>query len=203
MVRSRTRTWIAGIVLGAAVAVALGGVVGPLLGAVTAVAVGEWLHRSPTPADRRERQRMARELPLAANLLSTSVRAGAPADRAATAVGEELGGPLGDRLVRVGRGLRLGSRPAQAWDQLSDVPGAGRLVTVAVHSAERGVGLATAFDRVADDLRSAREAAGEAAARRAGVLIMLPLGLCFLPAFVLAAVAPTVAAVMRDLLDGL
>jgi pilus assembly protein TadC len=202
MARARTRTWAAGLVLGSAVAFALGGVAGVVLGAVTAAVAGEWLHRSPAPADRRERQRMARDLPLAANLLSTSVRAGAPADRAASAVGEEIGGPLGDRLVRVGRGLRLGSTPARAWDQLSDVPGAGRLIAVATHSAERGVGLATAFDRVADDLRAAREAAGEAAARRAGVLIMLPLGLCFLPAFVLAAVVPTVAAVIRDLLHG-
>jgi Flp pilus assembly protein TadB len=185
------------------VAVAAGdGVVGIALGAFTAAAVGEWLYRAPSPVDRRLRRRMASELPLVANLLSASVRAGAPVDRAATAVGEEIGGPLGGRLVRVGRGLRLGGTPVQAWDQLSDVPGAERLVAMAVQSAERGIALAAAFDRVADDLRAAREADGEAAARRAGVLIMLPLGLCFLPAFVLAAVVPTVAAVIGDLLYG-
>ena len=39
-----------------------------------------------------------------------------------------------------------------------------------------------------------------AAARRSGVLIVLPLGLCFLPAFVLAGLVPVVVAVLGDVL---
>ena len=42
--------------------------------------------------------------------------------------------------------------------------------------------------------------ASEAAARRAGVLIVLPLGLCFLPAFILAGLVPVLVAVLRDVL---
>ncbi|HEX7746632.1 MAG TPA: secretion system protein, partial [Micromonosporaceae bacterium] len=54
--------------------------------------------------------------------------------------------------------------------------------------------------RVADDLRADRAAAAEAAARRAGVLVVLPLGLCFLPAFILAGLVPVIVAVLGDVL---
>ncbi|HEU4425315.1 MAG TPA: type II secretion system F family protein, partial [Pilimelia sp.] len=63
-----------------------------------------------------------------------------------------------------------------------------------------GGALAGAFTRVADDLRADRAVAAEAAARRAGVLIVLPLGLCFLPAFVLAGLVPVIVAVLGDVL---
>ena len=42
-----------------------------------------------------------------------------------------------------------------------------------------------------------------AAARTAGVLVVLPLGLCFLPAFVLAGLVPVVVAVVGDVLTAL
>ncbi len=54
--------------------------------------------------------------------------------------------------------------------------------------------------RLADELRAARGAECEAAARRAGVLVVLPLGLCFLPAFVLAGLVPIVLSVLGDVL---
>ena len=49
-------------------------------------------------------------------------------------------------------------------------------------------------------LRTARLAAVEAAGQRAGVLLVLPLGLCFLPAFVLAGIVPVIVAVLGDVL---
>ena len=59
------------------------------------------------------------ELPLAADLLAVALRAGAPVDRAAAAVGEALPGPLGERLGRVARVLQLGATPAEAWEELA------------------------------------------------------------------------------------
>ncbi|HYN96013.1 MAG TPA: type II secretion system F family protein, partial [Pilimelia sp.] len=111
-----------------------------------------------------------------------------------------LGGPLGVRLATVGRALRLGADPAEAWVHLSAVPGADRLVAAAVRSSASGGSLAGGLARLADDLRADRTVAAEAAARRAGVLIVLPLGLCFLPAFVLAGLAPVIFAVLSDVL---
>jgi tight adherence protein B len=49
---------------------------------------------------------------------------------------------------------------------------------------------------VADDLRESAHAEGQAAARRAGVRIVGPLTLCFLPAFVLLGVVPAVVGLL-------
>jgi pilus assembly protein TadC len=151
-------------------------------------------------AVRADRLRAVADLPLAADLLAACLRAGAPVDRAASAVGDALGGPLGERLEQVARSLRLGGTPTEAWAHLADVSGAGRLVVAAVRASSSGGALAGALTRFADDRRSDRTVAAQAAAQRAGVLIVLPLGLCFLPAFVLAGLVPVVVAVLGDVL---
>ncbi|MEV4637891.1 type II secretion system F family protein [Actinoplanes sp. NPDC049548] len=180
------------------------------------------------------------DLPLSADLLAAALRAGTPVDGAVSAVAEALGGPLGERLARIARSLRLGADPPEAWAHLTGLPGrpsgglpsglsdgsfggrsagfpgglptgpsagfpgglpgAERLVAAAVRSSASGGALAGAFTRIADDLRADRAVAAEAAARRAGVLIVLPLGLCFLPAFLLAGLFPVLIAVLGDVL---
>jgi pilus assembly protein TadC len=157
--------------------------------------------RGREPAEVREAKlRAVADLPLCADLLAAVLRAGAPVDRAAFAVADALGGPLGERLERTARSLRLGAGPAEAWAHLSDVPGAERLVAAAIRSSASGGALAGALTRLTDDLRADRGVAAEAAAQRAGVLIVLPLGLCFLPAFVLAGLMPVLVAVLGDVL---
>lgn len=170
------------------------------IGFAVAVGVRRFL-RKQEPAEIREaRKRAVAELPLGADLLAAALRAGAPVDRAVSAVAEALGGPLGERLERVARSLRLGAEPDEAWAHLSDVAGGARLISAAIRSSSSGGALAGAFTRLADDLRADRTVAVEAAARRAGVLIVLPLGLCFLPAFVLAGLVPVMVAVVGDVL---
>ncbi|WP_327033176.1 type II secretion system F family protein [Micromonospora ureilytica] len=185
---------------GLAVAVVVEGWLG-LLGALPAVLLLDvLLRRIEPPAVRKRRQREAADLPLAADLLAAAMRAGAPVDRSVLAVAEALDGPLADRLVRVGRTLLLGGGPAEAWSALDGVPGAERLTPAALRSANSGAALAGALTRLADDLRADRATAAEASARRAGVLIVLPLGLCFLPAFILAGLVPVIVAVLGDVL---
>jgi pilus assembly protein TadC len=186
---------------GLAVAVVVGSWFGVLAGAGAAVVLDRGLRRLEPAARRERRLAEAAMLPLAADLLAVALRGGAPADRATAAVAEALPGPLGDRLARVGRVLSLGGTPAQAWAQIEAVPGADRLVRAAVRSAEHGSALAGALGRLAEDLRADRAIAAEAAARRAGVLIVLPLGMCFLPAFVLAGLVPVIVAILGDVLN--
>jgi pilus assembly protein TadC len=167
-----------------------------------AAGFGAWrLVRTREPGHLREaRMRAAADLPLCADLLAAALRAGTPVDRAVSAVAEALGGPLGERLERTARSLRLGAGPDEAWAHLSDVRGADRLVTAAIRSSASGGALAGALIRLTDDLRADRGVAAEAAAQRAGVLIVLPLGLCFLPAFVLAGLVPVLVALIGDVL---
>jgi pilus assembly protein TadC len=169
-------------------------------GVAAGIGVDRFLRRREPAEVRAARLRAVEELPLGADLLAAVLRAGAPVDRSVSAVAAALGGPLGERLDRVGRSLRLGAEPAEAWGHLAEVPGADRLIAAAVRSSASGGALAGALTRLADDLRADRSVAVEAAAQRAGVLIVLPLGLCFLPAFVLAGLVPVVVAVLGDVL---
>ena len=66
-----------------------------------------WL-RTRKPDDRTETEEAARQLPLAADLLAACVAAGAGPREAAEAVGESLGGPVGDQLA-----LTAGGAPAR------------------------------------------------------------------------------------------
>ena len=192
------------LIIAAAAGLAVAGFVwtwwGVPLGIGAAVGI-EWLLRQREPARRREeRLAAARDLPLGADLLAAALRAGAPVDRAAPAVADALGGPLGERLRRTARALRLGADPPEAWGHLAEIRGADRLIAAAVRTSASGGALAGALGRLADDLRADRAVAVEAAAQRAGVLIVLPLGLCFLPAFLLAGLVPVLVAVLGDVL---
>lgn len=186
---------------GVAVAVLAGGWFGILAGLGAAVTLDRGLRRLPPAALRARRMAEVAELPLAADLLAVALRGGTPVDRATGAVARALPGPLSDRLARVSRVLELGGTAADAWAELAPVAGAERMVRAAVRSAEHGGALAGALGRLADDLRADRAIAVEAAARRSGVLIVLPLGLCFLPAFILAGLVPVIIAVLGDVLS--
>ncbi|WP_127554212.1 type II secretion system F family protein [Actinoplanes sp. OR16] len=191
---------VVSLLIGAGTAVVVGGASGVPVGIVVAVGAERALRRREPPALRRERRRALADLPLGVDLLAAALRAGAPVERAAAAVAGALGGPLGTRLDRVARSLRLGAGPAEAWAHLDRLPGAERLIAAAIRSSASGGALAGALERLAADLRADRTIAAEAAAQRAGVLIVLPLGLCFLPAFLLAGLVPVLIAVLSDVL---
>lgn len=191
----------AGTVAGIAVVVLLGGWWGVAAGAIVGVATVRWYDRFATARRSPDDRQATADLPFACDLLAAVLTAGTPPDLAARCVGRALGGPLGARLDRVHRALRLGSPADEAWSYLGDIDGSSRLVQAAVRSQHSGAAFAGSLHRVAEDLRHDRLVATEAAARRAGVLIVLPLGLCFLPAFVLAGLVPVVVAVLGGALS--
>ena len=90
------------VVVAAAVALVIEGVTGVVIG-VAAGGVGyRWLSRQRSREEVAEDQRVATDLPFAADLLAAALRAGAAPDVAARCTGKALGGPLGERLLRVG-----------------------------------------------------------------------------------------------------
>jgi pilus assembly protein TadC len=196
-VRSRLIAALGGIALAAGI----GGWLGFVLGPVLAGAAYVWLARRPNREHADEDRCVTADLPFAADLLGAALRAGATPDSAARSVGSAVGGPIGDRLARVDRALRLGASAEEAWSYLGEVEGGKRVIQAAVRSQHSGAAFAGSLYRVADDLRADRLIAADAAARRAGVLIVLPLGLCFLPAFVLAGLVPVIVAVLGDVLS--
>jgi pilus assembly protein TadC len=188
------------VLCGLSVAVFVGGWPGLVVGLVTAYAVLRTVDRLEPAARRREREAAALDLPYAADLLAAALRAGLPTERAVRIVGDTLGGPVGQRLAAVARALGLGVTTTDAWRPMYDLPTGLRMAAAVARSAESGAALASALVRLADELRTARLAAVEAAGQRSGVLLVLPLGLCFLPAFVLAGIVPVIVAVLGDAL---
>jgi len=140
------------------------------------------------------------EFAVCADLMAAALRAGAPVATAVTNVGETLDGPLSAQLRQIGRELRAGVSPEQAWQRLSGLPAARRLINAARRSAQSGAALSGALVRCAEDLRGDAAHERQAQTQRAAVLLVLPLGLCFLPAFVLGGLVPVVLAVLGEVL---
>lgn len=192
----------AAMLAGLAVWGLLGGPVGAALGAAVAV----WGPRLLGRLDDEERDDAAVEaqLPLALDLLAACLVGGATTAHAVEAVAQALPGPCGARLARVGAALGVGSAPADAWRALGEGPGpAGAVARALARAADGGAPVAAGMLRVAEDARREGAARAERAARRAGVLAVGPLGLCFLPAFLLLGIVPAVVGLAGPLLASL
>ncbi|MEU4091324.1 type II secretion system F family protein [Streptomyces sp. NPDC026673] len=194
------REWapVAGVALGAFALV--GGVPGCAAGLGAGYAIRRRL-RAPRPAGRADSDRAVRQLPLAADLMAACVTAGAGPREAAEAVGPSLGGPLGEALTRAAAELRLGGDPAECWGRL-DRLGCRELARCMERATTTGVPPVEEIARLAAGCRAEHARFGAARARRAGVLITAPLGLCFLPAFLLVGVAPVVMGLAGAILAG-
>ncbi|MFF4843740.1 type II secretion system F family protein [Streptomyces collinus] len=203
-VRQALRRWLpmAGVVCGAWVLV--GGITGVIVGLAAAVGLWRW-RRGQEPADPAEEidsGLAAGQLPLAADLLAACIAAGAGPVIAAQAVGEALGGPVGDALARGAAEARLGGEPADAWRRLVRLPGAGPLARLLERADESGLPAAGPVARLASDARAEWARSATARARRAAVLISAPVGLCFLPAFIAIGVLPVVIGLAGGVLGG-
>jgi len=104
---------------------------------------------------------------------------------------------------RVGRLLQLGADPATAWAELESQPGYVGASRAARRCATSGARLAGALRSSAAELRMRRLVGALARAERVGVWSLLPLGLCFLPAFVCIGVVPVIAGVAEEIFAGL
>ncbi|MGW1004053.1 type II secretion system F family protein [Streptomyces sp. NPDC002520] len=206
-VTAAVRRWLppAGVACGAWVLV--GGVAGVLLGLGAAGGLWQWRRRraagwATSRAEEIDTAAAARQLPLAAELLAACIAAGAGPVVAAHAVGEALGGPVGDALARGAAEVRLGGEPADGWRRLTVLPGAGALARLLERADESGLPAAGPAARLASDARAERARAATARARRAAVMISAPVGLCFLPAFIAVGVLPVVLGLAGGVVGG-
>ncbi|MFE9556222.1 type II secretion system F family protein [Streptomyces sp. NPDC006703] len=197
---ARAKNWAPPLGALAACYALTGGIGGVLVGLAAAYGTWRWGRRRRAKGDGAQARRAVRELPLAADLLAACLAAGAGPREAAGAVGASLDGPVGARLGRVAAELRMGGEPAATWGRLGAIPGAAELARCLERAASSGSPAAVPVARVAARCRAERTRDASARARRAGVLITGPLGLCFLPAFLAAGVAPVVIGLAGGLL---
>lgn len=137
----------------------------------------------------------AAQLPFALDVWAAVLAAGEPMMRAIGAAAACCDGELATRLTQVREGMAAGLTSAQAWAvglAGSDAAGLSLAAQACQRSERDGTPLAPVLRRLASEERSAAASRGLKAARRAGVLAVLPLGLCTLPAYVLLSVAPAV-----------
>ncbi|WP_158277173.1 type II secretion system F family protein [Serinibacter arcticus] len=135
---------------------------------------------------------------VACDLVAAVLRAGASVPAALEHLGQAVGGEPG-REVEVGaRMLRFGAGWEEAFER---APTTWEPVLEALRLAwSDGVAPGPTLAATAGALRASRAARAREEAERLGVRLVLPLGLCLLPAFVLMGLVPVMVATGGDLL---
>ncbi|MFY9262565.1 MAG: type II secretion system F family protein [Actinomycetaceae bacterium] len=126
-----------------------------------------------------------------AALLSGSSLPGMLRAVAQALVGMRVSGVRTDpaRLDEVANMLLMGASWEEAWQ---DVPGFNVLEKTLAASWVDGAAPLPLLDRAAVTIRLTRQRRAKEAAAKLGAALVMPLGLCFLPAFVLLGVVPVV-----------
>lgn len=194
----RLRVPLAGLA-GAAGWAFVGGVFGVVAGLVASIFAWRTLTRARSPALVRRDELLRSDYPLVVELLAHALLAGADIASAIRVVATAVGDPWESRLVVCLNALQIGQPPMQVWADLERDPLTSGLGRALLRSHEIGVPLARAMRALARDLREQSDLAAHAYARTIEVRAAAPLGVCFLPAFVLLGVVPLVAGILRGL----
>lgn len=189
------RRWVLAATAGLAAGLLVGGAMG-LAVAVAGTVAGERLLRRGPPEGAEITRSLVRELPAACDLLGVCLSSGVPVAGALAAVASAVPPPLGPQLRDVAALYRLGAEPRRAWAGVPvELAALGRVL---VRAGESGSTVVPALRSLAADARSASRTRTDAAVRRAGVWVLAPLGLCFLPAFLCLGVVPLVLGIAGD-----
>jgi hypothetical protein len=192
--------WVA---VGAAAAGALGwaaaGATGGLLLAAAAAGAGAVAVRRGRP-ERALAAEPDTELAAGWELLAVCLEAGLPVALAVMAAAAPLRGAIGARLRRTAGLLELGADAAAAWLAAEQLPALATFARAAGRSASTGSALAQVARAEAERIRAGLLDTAQAKAQRAAVLITAPLGVCFLPAFMVLGIAPVVVGLAGEVL---
>ena len=139
------------------------------------------------------------EIAVVLDLVGAALSAGAGVPRAIEATGRAVGGAHGRALSSVAAALLLGAPWDTAWSAAPArfAPLAAALKPAWTHGAAPREALRVAGQQINQDT----EARARTEAARLGVRLVLPLGLCFLPAFVLVGLVPVLLSLGSGLLE--
>ncbi len=181
----------AAAVLGLAVALVVGGPAGVLAG-VAVAGGGGFALRGLVSRGRRPAPLRPRDAALLGELLAACVDGGVPLASALRQVSAASPTPTGAELASATRLLDVGTDPATALAPLLADPVTARLARGVLRALESGAAPGPVLRAAAAGQRDTLRSARIARARGVGSRAALPVGLCFLPAFVLVAVVPVV-----------
>lgn len=190
--RSVARMVGAGTALIAAIAL-IDGVKGVGVGVVLAgiIAVAPARRTSPViPPD---------DVAIVVDLVAGCLDAGAGLPEALDAAAMTATGLLRERCTAMAKSLRAGAIGREAWESWLGDPSLAGFARTAVRTSQTGAAAAADFRRTASRLRARHRSRAQQRVRQASVWLVVPLGLCFLPAFVLVAVVPIVLGLFPSL----
>ncbi|MCZ4497500.1 MAG: type secretion system protein [Marmoricola sp.] len=176
--------------------VVVGGPVGAAAGVAAGVVGWRVLGAVESPAAARRRRDLERDLPMAVHLFGAALAAGSAVAAAVGDVAEALPGAVGEELLVTRHRLLLGVDPVTVWRQLD-----GPLLPLGrsmARAQDSGASVVAAVESLAEELSAGSRQRTEALARTVEVRASAPLGLCFLPAFVVLGVVPMVVGIFSS-----
>ena len=186
--RSRTsRRRVLAVMTAVAGIFGLGGILGVVVGggaAIGIVVTGRTPSRPPLAS--------SEDVPAVVELIAGCLTAGLPmpaALEAASVAGDDV---IRDACFAAAAALRRGAPAAEAWQSWSSDPSLEPVARATRRTTQTGAGVADDLRRVAARLRAGRQSRIQQRVQQASIWVVVPLGLCFIPAFVLVAVVPIV-----------
>ncbi|MCW2831887.1 MAG: hypothetical protein JWP31_2579 [Aeromicrobium sp.] len=177
----------------------LGLPLGLVAGAVLAPMARRFVGRLESAASRQRSARIAAALPAALDLMVATLEVGRPPVAAFALAAEATAPPLGPELAAVAARLEVSADPDTVWRSLSADPLLSAVGRAFRRAETSGMPVAHVVTGVADDLRRERAAQLRALTRKVGVRTAAPLGACFLPAFFLVGIVPTIVATFESM----
>ncbi len=197
-----SRLWVAvGSLVGAAVLAWTGAPAGLVLGTVAGLGTAWAGRRWGSSAEPDSAQQPgASDTAVAADLIVAAVGSGVPVTAALEAVGRAVGGSVGAALSASARLDQAGAPPETAYRSLLEQDATARIGRALQQARVSGASPTAVLDGAARAERERRRSMRVSRARGAGSLAAIPVGVLFLPAFVLVAVVPVVVGAIGPVL---
>jgi Flp pilus assembly protein TadB len=186
---------VAALLVPVAGSLLLGWPLGTLGGLAAAPVVHRSVARLESAAARQRSARLVAQLPTALDLMAAALEVGRPPMTAFALAAEATAEPLGPELGQVASRLAVAADSRTVWHALSADPALAPVARAFRRAEASGMPVAHVVSGVADELRRERRAARRERSRQVSVRTAAPLGACFLPAFFLVGIAPTIIAV--------
>lgn len=170
-------------------------VAGALGGGLLLLGFSRWMLAIPLVlgvllARHHRRPRAAAELPLVVDLLAATLRGGALLPMAVEVAAGAARTQAREQLLPVARSLEAGADAAEAWSGCAADTELAAVARICARTGVSGSSAAAELERLARRMRARRRTDVDTRSARAAVWVVLPLCLCFLPAFVLVGVVP-------------
>jgi len=192
----RFSSWATPLGAALAVTVVVDGVMGLVIGSAIAFVVHRRARKAKSAPERALAARRTLELPIAVEVLASCLAIGATQEQALRAVAGGLPGSVSEDFARAAGALSVGADVSEAWGLVA-APDLRSLAAVLSRAHATGAPVAPQLWALADQQRQLARVVAMDAARSLGVRSTGPLGLCFLPAFVLIAIVPLVLSLLE------